>query len=170
VSDAADAATAATAAADSPIAPIAAAWRGRRSTRAFRPEPLSRETLTELFAYLTDVMLFRLNTVTDANRTAFLRLLNGPDWQAPTDHAGLDAELRRTVNLLRSSDRAVTASDYESLVLAADPAGRIARARCVPADAICFTATGSATFRRTGWPRRATFRMAMSVSSSATGL
>jgi hypothetical protein len=89
-------------------------------------------TLTELFAYLTDVMLFRLNTVTDANRGAFLRLLNGPDWQAPTDHAGLDAEVRRTVNLLRSSDRAVTAADYESLALAADPAGRIARARCVP--------------------------------------
>ena len=59
-------------------------------------------TLTELFAYLTDVMLFRLNTVTDANRTAFLRLLNGPDWQAPTDHAGLDAEVRRSVNLLRT--------------------------------------------------------------------
>jgi hypothetical protein len=88
-------------------------------------------TLTELFAYLTDVMLFRLNTVTDANRTAFLRLLNGPDWQAPTTHAGLDAEVRRSVNLLRSVDRAVTAADYESLVLAADPAGRIARARCV---------------------------------------
>ena len=89
-------------------------------------------TLTELFAYLTDVMLFRLNTVTDANRTAFLRLLNGPDWQAPSSHAGLDAEVRRSVNLLRTVDRAVTAADYESLVLAADLAGRIARARCVP--------------------------------------
>jgi len=89
-------------------------------------------TLTELFAYLTDVMLFRLNTVTDANRTAFLRLLNGPGWQAPANHAGLDAEVRRSVNLLRSVDRAVTAADFESLALAADPAGRIARARCVP--------------------------------------
>lgn len=89
-------------------------------------------TLTELFAYITDVMLFRLNTVTDANRTAFLRLLNGPDWQAPDSQAGLDAEVRRSVNLLRSVDRAVTAADYESLALAADPAGRIVRARCVP--------------------------------------
>ncbi len=89
-------------------------------------------TLTELFAYLTDVMLFRLNIVTDANRTAFLRLLNGPDWQAPASHAELDAEVRRSVNVLRSVDRAVTAADYESLALAADPAGRIARARCVP--------------------------------------
>lgn len=89
-------------------------------------------TLTELFAYLTDILLFRVNTVTDANRTAFLRLLNGPDWQAPATHAGIDAEVRRTVNTLRSVDRAVTAADYESLALAADPAGRIARACCVP--------------------------------------
>ena len=96
-------------------------------------------TLTELFAYLTDVMLFRLNTVTDANRTAFLRLLNGPDWQAPADQAGLDAEVRRSVNLLRSVDRAVTAADYESLALAADPAGRIVRARCVPGFNLALT-------------------------------
>jgi hypothetical protein len=103
-------------------------------------------TLTELFAYLTDVMLFRLNTVTDANRTAFLRLLNGPDWQAPTSSAGLDAEVRRSVNLLRSVDRAVTAADYESLALAADPAGRIARARCVPGfDLTLATAAARAT-------------------------
>lgn len=32
-----------------PLAPLAAAWRGRRSTRAFRPEPLPRETLVQLF-------------------------------------------------------------------------------------------------------------------------
>ena len=32
-------------------------------------------TLTELFAYFTEVLLFRLNLVTDANRVAFLRLL-----------------------------------------------------------------------------------------------
>jgi len=96
-------------------------------------------TLTELFAYLTDVLLFRLNTVTDANRATFLRLLNGPDWQAPTSHAGLDAEVRRSVNLLRTVDRAVTAADYESLALAADPGGRIARARCVPGFNLALT-------------------------------
>jgi hypothetical protein len=96
-------------------------------------------TLTELFAYLTDVMLFRLNTVTDANRTAFLRLLNGPDWQAPASHAELDAEVRRTVNVLRSVDRAVTTADYEALALAADPAGRIARARAVPGFNLALT-------------------------------
>src|SRR5262245_40608797 len=72
-------------------------------------------TITELFAYLTDALLFRLNCVTDANRKVFLRLLNGPDWQPPADRAGLDAEVRRTVLQLRSVHRAVTASDYELL-------------------------------------------------------
>ena len=89
-------------------------------------------TITELFAYLTDALLFRLNCVTDANRRTFLRLLNGPDWQAPADRAGLDAEVRRTVLQLRSVQRAVTASDYELLAREADVAGHIARVRCVP--------------------------------------
>ncbi len=43
------------------------------------------------------------------------------------------------MNLLRSGDRAVTAADYESLALAADPAGRIVRARCVPGFNLALT-------------------------------
>ena len=90
-------------------------------------------TLAELFAYFTDVLLFRLNYVTDANRTVFLRLLNGPDWQPPATPAALDAEVRRTVTLLRSVERAVTPADYELLALTAEgTTGQIARARCVP--------------------------------------
>lgn len=89
-------------------------------------------TLAELFAYFTDALLYRLNCVTDANRTAFLRLLNGPDWQPPADRAELDAEVRRTVLELRSVQRAVTASDYELLAREADADGKIARVRCVP--------------------------------------
>jgi hypothetical protein len=89
-------------------------------------------TIAELFAYLTDALLFRLNCVTDANRRAFLRLLNGPEWQAPADRAGLDAEVRRTVLQLRSVQRAVTASDYELLAREVAEAGNIARVRCVP--------------------------------------
>lgn len=89
-------------------------------------------TLTELFAYFTDALLFRLNYVTDDNRRAFLRLLNGLEWQAPQDRDALDAEVRRTVLELRSVHRAVTASDYELLAREADSAGQIARVRCVP--------------------------------------
>lgn len=88
-------------------------------------------TLAELFAYFTEVLLFRVNNVTDANRTKFLRLLNGPDWPIPTSRAELDAETRRTVLDLRRTDRAVTAADFEFLAVAADPAGRIARAHCI---------------------------------------
>lgn len=87
-------------------------------------------TLAELFAYFTDALLFRLNYITDANRKAFLRLLNGPEREPPADRAALDAEVRRIVLELRSVERAVTASDYELLAHEADP--RIVRVRCVP--------------------------------------
>jgi baseplate J-like protein len=89
-------------------------------------------TIAELFAYFTEVLLFRVNAVTDANRVKFLRLLNGPDWPVPLSRAELDAEVRRTVLELRRTDRAVTAADVEFLATAADPAGRIARAHCIP--------------------------------------
>ena len=89
-------------------------------------------TLTELFAHFTEILLFRLNYVTDASRTVFLRLLNGPGQQLPASPEELDAEVRRTVLQLRSVDRAVTSEDYELLARAADPEGRIARAHCVP--------------------------------------
>jgi hypothetical protein len=99
-------------------------------------------TLTELFAYFTEILLFRQNLVTDANRIAFLWLLNGPSWLKDPDRPNdpdrpvpatgeeIDAEVRRTVLMLRQTDRAVTVADFEFLALAAD--GRIARAHCVP--------------------------------------
>ena len=77
-------------------------------------------TLTELFAYFTEALLYRVNTVTDANRGKFLRLLNGPDRPVPTDSAALDAEVQRTVLDLRRADRAVTIEDFELLATIAD--------------------------------------------------
>jgi hypothetical protein len=88
-------------------------------------------TLAELFAYFTEVLLFRVNDVTDANRVKFLRLLNGPDWPIPATREALDAEVRRTVLDLRRTDRAVTSADFEFLSRAADPS-RVARAQCIP--------------------------------------
>src|SRR5262245_51525635 len=85
-------------------------------------------TLTELFAYFSDVLLFRVNNVTEASRRKFLQLLNGV---APAPDADLDAEERRTVLTLRQTDRAVTAADYESLARAADPVN-VLRAHCIP--------------------------------------
>jgi hypothetical protein len=87
-------------------------------------------TLMELFAYVTEALLFRVNSITDANRVKFLQLLNGPDWPVPDSREGIDAQVRSTVLALRSTDRAVTAADFEFLARAAD--ARVARAHCLP--------------------------------------
>ncbi len=89
-------------------------------------------TIIEMFAYFTEILLFRLNLVTDANRAAFLRLLNGPDWPAPATHEQVDADVRATVLKARSVERAVTPADFEFLARSADAEERIARAHCVP--------------------------------------
>jgi hypothetical protein len=91
-------------------------------------------TMIELFAYFTEVLLFRLNNITDANRIKFLQLLIGPTFEVPQPpdlSSKLDALERDTVLFLRTSDRAVTSSDFETLSLAADPL-HVARAHCLP--------------------------------------
>lgn len=96
-------------------------------------------TLTELFAYLTEILLFRLNLVTDANRIVFLRLLNGPEPppkpgsepKPPLSGAALDAAIRAAVLKVRTIDRAVTPADFEFLALSADDKKRVVRARCI---------------------------------------
>jgi len=106
---------------------------GRRLIPAYAPQWTNHNpsdpgiTLIELFAYLTETLLYRVNRVTDENVRAFLRLLNGPDWQ---QRGSLDEEVRKAVQDLRRSHRAVTAADFEALALEASPA--VARARCVP--------------------------------------
>ncbi|HEX6267913.1 MAG TPA: hypothetical protein VFZ81_13585, partial [Burkholderiales bacterium] len=37
-------------------------------------------TLLELFAYLSEMLLYRLDRVTAEHQRKFLKLLNGPDW------------------------------------------------------------------------------------------
>lgn len=89
-------------------------------------------TLIELFAYFTEVLLYRANNVTTANRLKFLRLLSGQnDAPLPTTPAELDALIRTTMLSLRRVDRAVTDADYEALALVSDPTRRIARAHCI---------------------------------------
>jgi hypothetical protein len=90
-------------------------------------------TLIELFAYLTEMLIYRVNQVTDANYLAFLKLLKGSDWTPPTEN--LTAEklatlIRETVLELRKPNRAITCEDFERLALESD--SRVARARCVP--------------------------------------
>jgi hypothetical protein len=91
-------------------------------------------TLIELFAYLSEILIYRLNRVTNANKQAFLSLINGVEWKQahpnPLDEAMLNEEIRKAVLSLRRSDRAVTCEDFEALALAAD--SRIRRVCCVP--------------------------------------
>jgi hypothetical protein len=109
-------------------------------------------TLVELFAYLTDMLLYRLNRITDDNTRKFLKMLNGPDWVEPRN-ADLREEIRTTVLGIRERYRAVTKDDYKFLATESfnqwlihtlqspnDPAVRaslasvnlVARAHCVP--------------------------------------
>ena len=84
-------------------------------------------TLVELFAYLSDILIYRLDQVTQANTRAFLKLLNGPAW-LPSDD--LQADVRSSVQSLRRTDRAVSPQDFELLARAASP--ELARCACVP--------------------------------------
>lgn len=85
-------------------------------------------TLVELFAYLTEMFLYRVNRVTGANKLAFLRLMNGPRWHPDTSKTVNDL-VRDTVLRLREQTRAVTCQDFEKLTLKVE---QVARAHCLP--------------------------------------
>jgi hypothetical protein len=85
-------------------------------------------TLVELFAYLTEMLIYRVDRVTEANRLTFLKLLRGPEW-TPAPSQSLSEQIREAVLELREPNRAVTCEDFERLARKADPL--VARARCV---------------------------------------
>lgn len=68
--------------------------------------------LVELFAWITEILVYRTNRIPDANRRVFAKLLDGA---APAEAADVDEALRRSVVRLRQEERAVTAADYERL-------------------------------------------------------
>jgi hypothetical protein len=86
-------------------------------------------TLVELLAYLSEMLIYRVNRVTDANTIAFLKLIKGPQW-SPSSTASLTEEIRDAVQELRHVNRAVTGADFERLACEADL--EVARARCIP--------------------------------------
>jgi hypothetical protein len=91
-------------------------------------------TLVELFAYLSEMLIYRLNRISAANLRAFLRLINGLDWKSPKD---LDEAKQETLANLRRTRRAVTAEDFERLACATNEAlgseakEKVARAKAV---------------------------------------
>ena len=93
-------------------------------------------TLIELAAFITDLLLYRVNQIGDAHLSHFLQLVRGPAWKP--SGAPLQAEIRRTVLGLADIDRAVTAEDYEALALASNHKLRlstnelVSRVKCIP--------------------------------------
>jgi hypothetical protein len=91
-------------------------------------------TLVELFAYFSEMLMFRLNLVSDSNVIAFLRLINGKsgEWKP---EGQLQAATRDVLIAHKRLGRAVTARDFEELALgfdvAVDDSERVARASCV---------------------------------------
>jgi hypothetical protein len=92
-------------------------------------------TLIELFAYISDILLYRVNRISDANLREFLRLLCGPESQPSED---LHLQIRNAALGLQEISRAVTAKDFETLALAANQnlylaqGERAARVKCIP--------------------------------------
>jgi hypothetical protein len=98
-------------------------------------------TILELFAYVTEMLLYQTNRITDHHREAFLRMLAGsesPSGAGQTVSQAIE-EARRRYDY---GERAVTGDDYERLAKAADEG--VARAQCVPG----FDLTSSIPVRR----------------------
>jgi hypothetical protein len=90
-------------------------------------------TLIELFAYLSEMLMYRLNRISDESLRAFLRLINGPDWKPGRN---LQADKEATLQNLARPRRAVSSQDFESLTKAVNErlssnTQKIARVKCV---------------------------------------
>ena len=100
-------------------------------------------TLVEMFAFLTEMMVYRLNRVTDENKLAFLKLLNPPDWKYDKSIT-VNQAIQATVLRLRDEQRAITPADFERLALSAGKT-KIARAYCLPKRNLESTQPNAAT-------------------------
>ena len=122
-------------------------WRqlteeGRSLIPAWAPEWTNHNpsdpgiTIIELFAYLSEVLIYRLNRVGPANVLEFLRLMNGPDWTL-ADLNQLNQAKHDTIAGLHIPQRAVTAEDFENLTCAVNARlgstaeETVARAKCI---------------------------------------
>jgi len=86
-------------------------------------------TLLELFAYLTEMQLYRINCVPESHIRMFLKLLNGSKSEAYAN-VDLNTAIMNTIQDIRKVDRAVSCDDYVRLAMEADK--RVARVLCLP--------------------------------------
>ncbi|MBE9002403.1 MULTISPECIES: baseplate J/gp47 family protein [unclassified Nostoc] len=79
--------------------------------------------LIELLAWLTEMVLYRVNQIPDDNYASFLSLLKGEEWNLPINISSqerqniLQSEIQKTLLEVRKIYRAVTPADFEKLVL-----------------------------------------------------
>ncbi|MBK8902420.1 MAG: baseplate protein J [Anaerolineaceae bacterium] len=71
--------------------------------------------LIELFAWLSEMVLYRLNEGTNIQTEVFLELLNGPSWQREAGE-NINTAVRQSILALRDRYRAVTADDFVYLI------------------------------------------------------
>ncbi len=97
-------------------------------------------TLIELLAWLTEMVLYRVNQIPARNYETFLKLVGGsekiPDREDDRDP---NEKIRETILSLNERSRAVSCEDYEYLALHKWPESgpgknedRIRRAKCIP--------------------------------------
>jgi hypothetical protein len=107
--------------------------------------------LLEMFAWLTEMVLYRVNQVPDQTIETFLQLLQGDPTWARGDR-DLATAIRDTILSLRQRYRAVTADDYEQLTLhdwqnspeakTLGTGGVIQRVKCLPQVNLATVAIG----------------------------
>lgn len=79
--------------------------------------------LIELFAWLTEMVLYRVNQIPEQNYASFISLLKGEEWQLPINISDqelqnkLRSQIQNSLGDLRKTYRAVTTEDFEKLVL-----------------------------------------------------
>jgi hypothetical protein len=85
-------------------------------------------TIMELFAFLTEALIYRTNRISTRHVWRFLKLINGPEWKRGKGH-DLEECIRTTLRSLNDLERAVTLEDFEVLAKRDTDVGR---AWCVP--------------------------------------
>jgi hypothetical protein len=110
-------------------------------------------TLLELFAFLTEGLIYELNRVSDANKAKFLKLLTGTTLPVQ-DHGNIETGLREAAVAVRTPTRAVTCDDFEGIALEAtqdDPDSlRVKRCKCFPRCHVEAEAAGGQLLDRPG--------------------
>jgi len=93
-------------------------------------------TLIELFASICEMLMYRANRITEANKLVFLQLLMGKQWLANhRETLSTDRLIATAIAELRREERAISNADFENFALEAGTSigqkeGPIARAYC----------------------------------------